>query len=105
MDIGLIPFRVNPLTVAANPLKLLEYLALGAAVVSTSLPEVRAFEDVAMIAEDRMAFVLCVGKALEQVGDESAARRRRARAELYSWTSLAAGVSVVIRESERGRAG
>jgi glycosyltransferase involved in cell wall biosynthesis len=39
-DIAILPFVVNELTVAANPLKLREYLAAGLPVVATPLPEV-----------------------------------------------------------------
>ncbi|MBN1854032.1 MAG: glycosyltransferase [Pirellulales bacterium] len=43
-DVGLIPFKINALTRAANPIKLREYLAAGLTVVSTPLPEVRHYE-------------------------------------------------------------
>ena len=39
-DVAILPFVVNDLTVAANPLKLREYLAAGLPVVATPLPEV-----------------------------------------------------------------
>lgn len=39
-DIAMLPFVVNELTLAANPLKLREYLAAGLPVVATPLPEV-----------------------------------------------------------------
>jgi len=39
-DVGLIPFKVNELTRAVNPIKLREYLAAGLPVVSTPLPEI-----------------------------------------------------------------
>jgi glycosyltransferase involved in cell wall biosynthesis len=39
-DIGIIPFVVNDLTRAVNPIKLREMLAAGCPVVSTALPEV-----------------------------------------------------------------
>jgi len=39
-DVAILPFVVNELTVAANPLKLREYLAAGLPVVATPLPEV-----------------------------------------------------------------
>ena len=39
---GIIPFRVDRLTVAAHPLKLYEYLACGCPVLSADLPEVRS---------------------------------------------------------------
>src|SRR5262249_41896542 len=38
--VALMPFRVNQLTLAANPLKVREYLAAGLPVVSTAIPEV-----------------------------------------------------------------
>jgi glycosyltransferase involved in cell wall biosynthesis len=39
-DVAILPFVVNELTLAANPLKLREYLAAGLPVVATALPEV-----------------------------------------------------------------
>lgn len=38
-DAAILPFRLNDLTVAANPLKLREYLAAGLPVVATAIPE------------------------------------------------------------------
>ena len=38
-DAAILPFRINELTLAANPLKLREYLAAGLPVVSTAIPE------------------------------------------------------------------
>ena len=40
-DVALNPFEINELTLAANPLKVREYLAAGLKVVSTDIPEVR----------------------------------------------------------------
>jgi len=40
IDVAILPFVVNELTIAANPLKLREYLAAGLPVVATPLPEV-----------------------------------------------------------------
>jgi glycosyltransferase involved in cell wall biosynthesis len=39
-DVALMPFRLNELTLNANPLKVREYLAAGLPVVSTPIPEV-----------------------------------------------------------------
>ena len=38
-DVAILPFVMNELTLAANPLKLREYLAAGLPVVSTAIPE------------------------------------------------------------------
>ena len=39
-DVGLIPFVMNDLTKAVNPLKLMEYYAIGMPVISTRLPDI-----------------------------------------------------------------
>ena len=43
-DVGLIPFVINELTLAVNPIKLREMLSAGCPVVSTDLPEVHAYK-------------------------------------------------------------
>jgi len=43
-DVALNPFAINDLTLAANPLKVREYLAAGLETVSTDIPEVRILE-------------------------------------------------------------
>jgi len=55
-DIGLIPFKVNELTINVNPIKLKEYLALGIPVISVDLPEIAFYEKIVRIAGDRAAF-------------------------------------------------
>jgi glycosyltransferase involved in cell wall biosynthesis len=44
-DVGIIPFVVNELTRAVNPIKLREMLAAGCPVVSTALPEVSVYTE------------------------------------------------------------
>jgi glycosyltransferase involved in cell wall biosynthesis len=55
-DVGLIPFKMNELTINVNPIKLKEYLALGIPVVSVGLPEVRAYRSIVRIAETYQEF-------------------------------------------------
>ena len=43
-DVALNPFIINELTLAANPLKVREYLAAGLQTVSTDIPEVRVLK-------------------------------------------------------------
>ena len=50
-DVGLIPFKVNDLTYAVNPIKLREYLSAGLPVVSTPMPEVKLYEHLVEIAD------------------------------------------------------
>ncbi|RLB66809.1 MAG: glycosyltransferase family 1 protein, partial [Deltaproteobacteria bacterium] len=50
-DVGLIPFKVNELTYAVNPIKLREYLSAGLPVVSTPMPEVQLYDLLVEIAD------------------------------------------------------
>ena len=77
-DVGLIPFKVNELTRAVNPIKLREYLAAGLPVVSTPMPEVRAYEHLVAVAETPRAFAAAVEAALASDGPD--ARRQRSQA-------------------------
>lgn len=63
-DVCLNPFRINQLTASVNPIKLYEYLAAGKEVVSTDLPDVRAFAHVVHVTRDHDAFVEAVGGVL-----------------------------------------
>lgn len=45
-DLGMIPFRVNSITLATSPIKLFEYMACELSVVATPLPECRRYPGV-----------------------------------------------------------
>jgi glycosyltransferase involved in cell wall biosynthesis len=66
-DVALMPFRVNELTLNANPLKAREYLAAGLQVVSTAIPEVEAIGR-CRIGRDRESFLFEVEQALLDSG-------------------------------------
>jgi glycosyltransferase involved in cell wall biosynthesis len=100
-DVGIIPFRINELTVRANPLKLREYLAAGVPVVSTDMPEIRRYEAV-RIAADAGGFVREIESALEERGD--APRRHRAETMwAESWEARVEQLSEIIQSFERER--
>jgi glycosyltransferase involved in cell wall biosynthesis len=63
-DIGLIPFRVNPLTHGVNPIKLFEYSACGLPVVTADLHETRRLGSPALIYQSLDMFFDCVELAL-----------------------------------------
>lgn len=62
--VGIIPFVVNELTRAVNPIKLREMLAAGCPVVSTALPEVERYTEGVDVAASDEAFVARVGERL-----------------------------------------
>ncbi len=80
-DVALMPFRVNELTLNANPLKAREYLAAGLPVVSTAIPEVDALT-LCRIGRDRESFLYEVEQALLDPGP-SVERSEAVRGE--SW--------------------
>lgn len=69
-DVALLPFRLNTLTHAANPLKVREYLASGIPVVSTPLPEVEVLEQ-CRIATGEEAFLAEIEAALADPGPKA----------------------------------
>ena len=62
-DVALNPFAINELTLAANPLKVREYLAAGLPVVSTDIPEVRILPD-CLVGVDHSDFIKKIESAI-----------------------------------------
>ena len=63
-DVALNPFEISELTLAANPLKVREYLAAGVEVVSTDIPEVRIL-DFCRIGETHEDFIRQIEESLQ----------------------------------------
>ena len=64
-DVALNPFAINELTLAANPLKVREYLAAGLMTVSTNIPEVRILAD-CRVGTDHDDFIAQIETALRE---------------------------------------
>ena len=94
-DVGIIPFRVNTLTVRANPLKLREYLAAGLPVVSTPLPEVARYNGLVGLADSVEGFLAAIEAALGQ-RSEAMARRRVEAMQDESWAARVEEISALI---------
>ncbi|HMO16541.1 MAG TPA: glycosyltransferase [Oligoflexia bacterium] len=75
----LIPFHINQLTQATNPVKLYEYFALGKPVVSTNLPEVAEFDNIVYISDSVSDFSSKLSQALSEEDNDA---RRLARIEV-----------------------
>jgi glycosyltransferase involved in cell wall biosynthesis len=99
-DAAIIPYVLNTYTASVFPTKLVEYLAMGLPVVSTSVPEVLAFKkqhgDVVDIADTADAFAAAIRRA---VAPQSAAARdaRAVIASSQSWAIRVAGMREEIR--------
>ena len=93
-DVGLIPFRRNPLTAGVNPNKLYEYLAAGLPVVSTPFSEdVVPEPDLVALADDATGFASACERMLSARRDASASDRLTARAgeiaAQHDWNRIA----------------
>lgn len=91
-DVGIIPFVVNDLTRAVNPIKLREMLAAGCPVVSTDLPEVAAVaraagKEAVSIADSRDAFVSLVKHRLEHPATRAQRRSISAGMQGETWSA------------------
>jgi glycosyltransferase involved in cell wall biosynthesis len=103
LSVGLIPFKVNALTQAVNPVKLFEYLAAGVPVVSSPLDEVLAFSDVVYIAE-KDDFADKIRLAINS--DTPEAREvRKASVKQYTWDNIVARIERILISSLRQKAG
>jgi glycosyltransferase involved in cell wall biosynthesis len=85
-DVGLVTFKQNRLTTSVNPLKLLEYLALGLPVVSTPLSDLGHLTDYVRQADNPRDFIQQVQLSLIENGPDERQHRFRLAAE-ESWDS------------------
>jgi glycosyltransferase involved in cell wall biosynthesis len=86
-DVALVPFVLNELTAAVNPLKLREYLATGIPVVSTALPEIVALEGRpgVTIGRTEEAFVAAVRQAIARPATRAERESAADREVSESW--------------------
>lgn len=84
-DLCLLPFRILPLTLATDPVKLYEYLSAGKPVVSVDLPEARECDGMIRVAKDRDDFLRLVRDALDAKEDRAVIAQRQAFAATQTW--------------------
>lgn len=85
-DVCMLPFRVIPLTLATNPVKVYEYLAAGKTVVSVDLPEMAQFGSHVRVAADQASFVAALSDALAEAPSEAVVAARREFASRNTWS-------------------
>ena len=88
-DVCLLPFRVIPLTLATNPVKVYEYLSAGKPVVATNLPEMEQFEGLIDTANSPEDFGRKVAESLSAPVLEEAVKARQAFASRQTWAHRA----------------
>jgi len=96
MDVCLLPFRVTPLTLATNPVKVYEYLAAGKPVVSIELPELKQFEGHVAVAATHDVFLTKISTALSDPCNNDLIAARQAFASRNSWSNRVAQLDALI---------
>ncbi|WP_219907534.1 glycosyltransferase [Nitrosospira sp. Nsp2] len=84
-DVCLLPFKVIPLTLATNPVKVYEYLSAGKAVVSVDLPEMKQFGELVRVAADTDGFLCAIADVLADPKNPAIISDRQAFASGQTW--------------------
>ena len=97
IDVGLTPYADTAFNRASFPLKTLEYLAAGRAVVATPLPANDWLgTELITVAADPAAFAAEVAAQLGAPRSDAMAERRRAFARRHSWAVRAATMAGLL---------
>lgn len=96
-DVAMIPHKITELTINMNPIKLREYLAAGLPVVSSPLPEVRAYEPEVRIADGVEEWIAQIDRA---IADRSPEADRR-RSDLVAHEDWSVRVAAILREIDQ----
>ncbi len=97
-DVGLIPFRMNRLVRAVNPIKLREYLAVGLPVVSAPLQTVLDYAPAVLTAETVSEFIPACEQAL-RLAASTDARSRQELVRAESWQARVERLSEIVMDS------
>jgi len=94
-DIAILPFVVNELTIAANPLKLREYLAAGLPVIAAPLPEIKIMGDLVRLGDSAAEYEAHVQQliAAKELGPQ---RERSERMKTESWDFKVAEMEALL---------
>jgi glycosyltransferase involved in cell wall biosynthesis len=103
-DVALIPYVIGGHTLTVYPLKLHEYLAAGRPVVTTGLPELRAFPGVVRIGENYNHFVEQVRAAISDNG-LAAIVKRVALAKQNTWDQRVVDISAALDHAMAAKEG
>jgi teichuronic acid biosynthesis glycosyltransferase TuaH len=95
--VGLIPFKRNPLTHHADPIKAYEYLAAGLPVVATDLPALHRLVPLVRLADSPETFIAALDAAVAE-GREAKRGARQAEAARHSWTARFETIDSLTRD-------
>jgi GT2 family glycosyltransferase/glycosyltransferase involved in cell wall biosynthesis len=97
-DACMIPFVVDDITAATDPVKFYEYLSLGKPVVATPMPELAPYAELFHAAPTPSAFVAKLDEAVRE-DDPALAARRVALARENTWAARAQTLRDAVRDA------
>ncbi len=98
-DACIIPFKVNAVTEATDPVKFYEFISQGKAVVSTTMPELYPYDELLYIARDQEDFLQKLDLALRENDDTLVEQRielARANAWPARYEAIRSAISAVV---------
>ena len=87
-DVSIIPFIDSEIIRGCSPVKLFEYMNIGAPIVTTDIPECRQYKSV-LIAKNHEEFISLVTKALYLAKDNKYFQIMKKEAEENTWEARA----------------
>lgn len=102
-EICAIPYRLNDFTQASSPLKGLEYLAMGAPVISTRVPSLTPFGNGIQWVDEATgeSYAAAIDRIIAESDASRAAEERRRLVRLESWTEKTRQLTdIVFRPGE-----
>jgi glycosyltransferase involved in cell wall biosynthesis len=98
-SVGIVPYRISPLTAGISPLKTFEYLAAGLPVVSTPLPEMKPVDECVWVAPNRANFIERTMALLDSPRmTEAVMQRRQHYARENDWADRGAEYRGLVRK-------
>ena len=94
-DVAILPFVMNELTIAANPLKLREYLAAGLPVVSSAIPEAARLKHLVRIGRNKLEVLNHIDTILKS-GQTGPQIRISSQMDSESWDQKVEELSQIV---------
>jgi len=95
LDVCMIPFQINEITLSTSPIKLFEYMALNKPIVTTAMPECKKYESV-LVSDTYQDFIKNLDKALLLKSDKSYINLLDKEAKENTWESKAKEIIKLI---------
>jgi len=97
-DVCIIPFKKLPLTQAANPVKLYEYLAAGKPVVASQLDEISKFSEFIRLADTNQAWEAAIQESITEEKTVELLEKRFNFAKENTWEERAQKIERALKD-------